>query len=138
MSQVKIAPEIPMADVSLGMTLLCSPSDGKREVLDEIRAQLFKETHDTVFARAFLIAELNNRKLFGRDSTYNEFLKEYDGRDALFLSLPGDTPVCAAICGGNVLAPSAEMSPENKPDQKLFILTAMGIARAESDGESVH
>uniref|UniRef100_A0AB39CDQ5 Uncharacterized protein n=1 Tax=Pseudomonas phage HRDY3 TaxID=3236930 RepID=A0AB39CDQ5_9VIRU len=135
MSEVKIAKEIPFADVTLGLTLLCGPADGKAPELDKIRAQLAQADHDTIFGVAFNLAQQNKRKLFGRDATYNEFLSDFDGRDALFLSLPGETPVIGAMCGGHMMAPNEKLSPDNYPDQKLFILTAIGIASAEPDSE---
>jgi hypothetical protein len=135
MSQVKIAKEIPFNDVTLGLTLLCGPADGKQADLQGVTDQLRKFDHDTVFAEAFRIAAENKRKIFGRNATFNEFMSDYDGRDALFFSAPGDNPVVGAICGGATLSPNEEMAPSNNADQTLFILTAIGIATTESNPE---
>jgi len=138
MNGVKFATELPIGTVAFALTLLCGKADADQAYLRGVTEELAQYDHDTIFARAYEIAVGNYRQIFGRDATYNEFMADFDGRDALFFSLPGDTPVLGAMCSGQSMSPDPSVSPTNNPDQKLLILTAMGIARPESDGETLH
>jgi hypothetical protein len=131
MSNVKIAPELDIQQVAFAMTLLCGRSDADTSYLRDLTYRLSKYSHDHIFEQCYKIAQANGRQLFGRDASFKEFMADYDGRDALFLSLPGDTPVIGAMVAGNIRAPSESLSPDQHQDQKLMILTALGIARPE-------
>lgn len=131
MSDVKIAPELDIQQVAFAMTLLCGRADADVSYLRDLTARLANYSHEHIFEQCYKIAQANGRQLFGRDASFKEFMADYDGRDALFLSLPGDKPIIGAMVDGRVRAPTESLSPDQHQDQKLLILTALGIARPE-------
>ena len=127
--QFAISSTIPLKDVCMALTLVAGKPRAPQQEYTNINMSLLNETHETVFAKALEIAKGNGRQIFVSVQSYKEYLADYDGRDAVFLSQPEYRVVIGAYVEGNLVAPSAEISPDAHQDQKLFVLTAMGIAQ---------
>lgn len=117
--KVTLPLSISISDLSLGLCLVIGRHDMKQPEIRAMREALMKFDHETLYNAALLVGESNGRKLAAEHMTFENVVKN-GSPDCFMISRPGDKPVCACMCRGELISPTPKLAPDN--GQKLVVI----------------